>query len=353
MSASFSAMEIEVAQSLWEPKTVYLNTATYGLPPRPAWEALQTALDEWHHGKTGFLGWDEFVSGSRRAFATMVGVGEDSVATSATVAALTAFVAESLPAGAKVVAPEIEFTSALWPWMAHSDRGVSVDTVPLRELADAVDRKTTIVVVSAVQSSTGEVAELDDVVASARSAGAQIFLDATQACGWMPIDASRYDYVVCAAYKWLMAPRGTAFMYVNPERVQDLRPLAANWYGGEDVHGSYYGPPLRLAKAARRLDISPAWFCWVGTQPALELVLSIGIEKINRHNVGLANRFLEGLGHEPGNSAIVRVPAPGADASLRRAGVMAAVRAGNVRASFHLYNTEADVDAALEALGAA
>ena len=353
MSAKFSAMEIEEAQSLWEPKTVYLNTATYGLPPQPAWEALQTALDEWHHGKTGFLGWDEYTSGSRRVFARMVGVSEESVAIAATVSSLTGFVAEALPDGANVLVPEVEFTSALWPWMVHADRGVSVRTVPLGDLAEAIDGGTDLIAVSAVQSATGEVANLDEIAAAAARVGAKVFVDATQGCGWMPIDASRYDFVVCGAYKWLMGPRGTAFMTVAPQHIHTLRPLAANWYGGEDVHQSYYGPPLRLADAARRLDISPAWFCWVGTQPALELLLSIGIEKIHGHNVALANRFLEGLGHEPGNSAIVRVPVPGAEERLKRAGVMAAVRAGNVRASFHVYNTESDVDAALEALGAA
>jgi selenocysteine lyase/cysteine desulfurase len=345
-------MDIESARSLWDPKTIYLNTATYGLPPQPAWEALQTALDEWRHGRTGFLGWDESVSGSRRAFANMVGVREESVATSATVASLAGFVAAALPDGSSVVAPEIEFTSALWPWMVHSDRGVSVRTVPLNQLIDAIDRNTDLVALSAVQSASGEVAKLDDVLSAAQEVGAQVFLDATQACGWMHIDASRFDYVVCGAYKWLMALRGTAFMTVAPQHLDSLRPMAANWYGGEEVHESYYGPPLRLAGSARRLDISPAWFCWVSTQPSLELLLSIGVENINRHNVGLANRFLEGLGHAPGNSAIVRVPVPDADERLRRAGVMAAVRAGHVRASFHLYNTESDVDAALDALGA-
>lgn len=345
-------MHIQAAQSLWDPKTVYLNTATYGLPPRPAWDALQTALDEWHHGKSGFLGWDESVAGSRRAFATMVGVDESSVVTSATVSSLTGLVASALPNGSRVVAPEIEFTSALWPWMVHDDRDVSVRSVPLEELAGTIDRDTDLVAVSAVQSSTGEVAELDDILSAARDVGAQVFLDATQACGWMPIDASSFDYVACAGYKWLMAPRGTAFMTVAPQHLERLRPIGANWYGGEEIHESYYGPPLRLAETARRLDISPAWFCWVGMLPALDLLLAIGIDNINRHNVGLANRFLEGLGHQPGNSAIVRVPVPGADERLRRAGVMAAVRAGQVRASFHLYNTEADVDAALEALGA-
>jgi hypothetical protein len=59
-----------------------------------------------------------------------------------------------------------------------------------------------------------------------------------------------------------------------------------------------------------------------------------------------------GLGHPPGDSAIVTVDVPGAEQKLRLAGVRAAVRAGRVRASFHVYSTEADVDMALTALAA-
>src|SRR5919106_961108 len=106
--------------------------------------------------------------------------------------------------------------------MVHADRGVSVRTVPLGDLVGAIDRDTDLVAVSAVQSATGEVADLDEIAAAAAEVGTKIFVDATQACGWMPIDASRYDFVVCAGYKWLMGPRGTAFMTVAPQHINTL-----------------------------------------------------------------------------------------------------------------------------------
>jgi selenocysteine lyase/cysteine desulfurase len=127
-------------------------------------------------------------------------------------------------------------------------------------------------------------------------------------------------------------------------------PYAAGWYAGEDVHGSYYGGPLRLAKSARRFDISPSWQVYTGTAPALEVIEEIGVASINAHNVRLANRFRSGLGLPPGDSAIVAVDVPGAEERLARAGIRAAVRAGRARASFHIYTTDADVDAALTAL---
>src|SRR5207244_4048707 len=181
---------------------------------------------------------------------------------------------------------------------------------------------------------------------------ALVVVDATQATGWLPFDGSLADVVVCGAYKWLMGPRGSAMAYLAPSVQERLTPYAAGWYAGEDVHGSYYGPPLRLATSARRFDISPSWFSYVGTAPALELVEELGVAAIGEYNVGLANRFLTGLGRPPGRSTIVTVDVPGAQERLASAGVRAAVRAGQVRASFHIYSTEADVDLALNALTA-
>ena len=139
-------------------------------------------------------------------------------------------------------------------------------------------------------------------------------------------------------------------MSVRPELRDRLVPHSAGWYAGEDVHATYFGPPLRLARDARRLDTSPAWFSWVGTQPVVELIEQIGVNAIHEHNLALANRFRAALGLEPGDSAIVMSDTPGAAERLSAAGIMAAVRGGQLRTSWHVYNTDDDVDAALEAL---
>ncbi|MBM7493815.1 selenocysteine lyase/cysteine desulfurase [Micromonospora luteifusca] len=343
-------MEIEQAQKLWQPEPGWLNTASYGLPPEPAWTALQEALAAWRVGSTSWEGWGESVQRSRAAFAALIGVPAGDVAVGAAVSQILAPVAAALPAGATVVVPEVEFTSNLFPWLVQEDRGVKVRTVPLDALVDAIDADTDVVAFSLVQSADGAVSAYDEIVAAARAHGALVVVDATQACGWLPFDGSRADVVAVGGYKWLMNPRGTAYAYLDPALRERLRPDAAGWYAGGDPHGSYYGPPLRLADDARRFDISPAWFSWVGAAPALELVAEIGVPAIQAHDVALANRFLTGLGQPPGDSAIVSVDVPGAEERFAAAGIRAAVRAGRVRASFHIYSTEADVDEALTAL---
>lgn len=342
---------IAEAREQWAPAGVYLNTASYGLPPRDGFDAMQAALGDWRGGRTSWEHWGESTEAARAAFGQMVGVPAARVAVGATVSGFVGLVAASMPGGARVVVPEEEFTSTLFPFLVQQQqRGVTVTTVPAARLAEAIDAGTDLVAFSAVQMSTGEVADLDAIVAAAAHHGAQTVVDATQACGWLPLDATRFGAVVCAGYKWLTLPRGTAFMVVDDAFRESIVPHSAGWYAGADVHGSYFGPPLRLATDARRFDTSPAWFSWVGAQPALELLNRIGVGSVYAHDVALANRFRAGLGMEPSNSAIVSVARDGAAERLERAGIVAAVRGGRLRASWHLYNTEQDVDAALEAL---
>jgi selenocysteine lyase/cysteine desulfurase len=282
-----------------------------------------------------------------------VGTAPERVAIGNQVSTFTGLVAAALPDGARVLAAEEDFTSALFPFLVHADRGVHVQTVPLAGLVDAIGPGVDLVSVSAVQSADGRLVPggLEALASSAAHHGCLTYVDASQAVGWLPFHADRFDFASCAAYKWLLSPRGTAFGVVRPERLAMLRPLYAGWYAGDDPWTSIYGPPLRLAKDVRRLDISPAWLSWAGTVPALELLAEVGIAAIHRHDLGLANALRERLGLPAGDSAIVTVAGEGALERLRAAGVKASVRVGAVRLSFHLHNTEADVDAVARALG--
>jgi len=335
---------------LWTVQPGWLNTASYGLPPVPAWDALQSALADWCTGRTSWERWGDSVSAARQGFARLIGVPEADVAVGAQVSQMLAPVAAGVPGGATVLVPDVEFTSNVFPWAVHADRGVQVRTAPVDKFADHIDRGVDVVAFSLVQSSTGEIADYAAIVAAARSVGAWVVVDATQACGWLPFDGSLADAVVVGAYKWLMAPRGTGFIYLAPPLRERLRPLMAGWFAADEVHESYYGLPMHLATDARAFDLSPAWHPWVATAPAIQVIETLGVQAIHDHNLGLANRFLEGLGRPRGDSAIVTVEVPGAERKLSRAGIRAAVRAGRVRASFHIYNTESDVDGALEAL---
>ena len=354
-----SALSLADAKRLWDPRPGFLNTGNYGLPPRPAFDALRHAEDQWQRGEVDWPVWTVSVEDARREFGRIIGVPPDRIATGAAVSQLLAPVAAAVPDGGVVLVPELEFTSAVFPFAVHEKRGVTVRTAPLAQLADSIQLDTDVVALAPVQSATGEIADLPAIVDRAREVGALVVADATHAASWVELDVDRIDIGVAAAYKWLCSPRGTAFQWFgadladrHPAFAERLLPLAAGWFAAPTIHSAYYGMPLRLAENARRFDISPAWHCWVGAAPALKILADVGPAAIGSHNIDLGDRLLEALGHPARGSAIVSV-AVSEDAldRLHAANVRFAVRDGRARFAFHLYNTGEDADLVAALLG--
>jgi selenocysteine lyase/cysteine desulfurase len=254
-------------------------------------------------------------------------------------------VAAGLPEEAKVLVAAGEFTSVSFPFAARP--GVTVTELPLEALPGAVAEHD-LVAVSVVQSADGAILDLDALRAASEAANVPVVLDVTQAAGWLPLRLDWADWVVAAGYKWLMCPRGAAWLAVHPRALERGVPVSAGWYAGEDPWQSLYGLPLRLAEGARRYDLSAVWLAQAGASVALPYLNSLDLSAVRTHCVELANSLRDGLGLPAGDSPIVSFDA---DADrLRDAGVVASARAGKARVGFHLYNTETDVDLVLRAM---
>jgi len=327
----------------------YLDTATYGLPPRSTLAAVDEAARAWRE-RGPWLRWEEDGEACRSLFARIIGASPDQVAFVGAASVAAGIVAASLDAGPgdNIVLYERDFDSVLFPWRPLAERGVELRHVPLERLVDAVDDRTALAAFSLVQSADGRVADLDGL----KGTGIRLFVDGTQTVGGSALDIDGIDYLVAHSYKWLLSPRGLAFLYVRPERVDELTPWLAGWKSRSDPFGDYYGAP-QLAADAHRLDVSIPWFSAAGARPSLALIAELGAEVIAEHNLGLARSFCAAFGLPEPASPIVRVEVEDADAAverLRRAGVSCSARSGSIRFAFHLYNEPADVDLALEAL---
>lgn len=330
----------------------YLAACTLGLPTVRTVEALRADLDAWHTGHRGPVDYERAVAAGRAHYARLVGVAIDRVAIGSQTSVMAGLVAASVPDGAEVVCVDGDFSSIVFPFMQHEHRGISVRHVPLEALADSIDESTWLVAFSLVQSATGRVADADAIVEAARRTGAFTLCDVTQAAGWMPVLAGRFDVTIGHAYKWLCSPRGVAFLTVSQTFAPMLRPAQAGWYAGDDPWQSCYGPQMRLARTARAFDVSPAWQAWVGAEPALELFADIDPAVIAAYDGGLGDALCDGLGIEQRGQAIVTWPDADGEqlARLTDAGLIASGRAGRARVAFHLWNNEDDVEAVLRAL---
>ncbi|KUJ68863.1 class V aminotransferase [Streptomyces albus subsp. albus] len=338
------------------PQTTYLNTASTGLIPTRAAAALRTAVTAATAGGAYLDDAFAAVEETRARYARLVGLPERRVAAGASVAVYTGLIAGSLPAGAEVLVAEGDFSSLINPFAVRAD--LEVRAVPLERLAEEVRPATQLVAVSAVQSADGRIADLPAIAEAARAHQARTLVDTSQSSGWLPLRAADFDFTVCVGFKWLLCPRGVAFLTV-PEDLGALTPVFAGWVAGERPWDSCYGPVTELAHSARRYDESPAVLSYLAARHALAVIGELGPVAIGTHDRALADRFRTGvteLGHHPlpaPGSAIVAVPGLGdAAPALAEQGVYVSNRAGNLRAAFHLYNSGEDVDRLLKAIAA-
>ena len=326
----------------------FLNSPTYGLPPQFMFDALQECLRAWQTGTMQVPSFDESVSAGRAGYAALVSVPVESVTMAGTVSAALGLVAAAIPDGSRVATLRNEFTSTSFPFAAQAPRGVTITELSPDELVTTA-RDYDVVTVSLVQSANGAVLDVDALRANLAGTETISVIDVTQAVGWKNIDLPWADVTVAAVYKWLLAPRGTAWMSLSERVSGSMIPHAANWYAGEEPWSTIYGLPLRLAADARRFDVSPTWFSVLGAGLTLPWLASLDRAAVEAHTLGLASRLRTELQLPQEPSAIVSVPTTSTD-KLAEAGIRASIRAGAVRVGFHLYNTEDDLDRLLDVL---
>lgn len=326
----------------------FLNSPTYGLPPRFMFDALQASLRSWQDGTLDVPSFDESVAAGRAGYAALVGVPADSVAMAATVSSALGLVAAAIPDGSRVATLAGEFTSTSFPFAAQASRGVTIVELNPDELVTTASDYD-VVTASLVQSSNGAVLDVDALRGNVAGTETITVIDVTQALGWMNVVLPWADVTVAAVYKWLLAPRGTAWMSLSQRISRSMIPHAANWYAGERPWSSIYGLPLRLAADARRFDVSPTWFSALGSGLTLPWMASLDRAAVEAHILRLTSRLRTELQLPQHPSAIVSIPTDSTD-TLANAGIRASIRAGAVRVGFHLYNTEDDLDRLLDVL---
>lgn len=323
------------------------------------------------------------------AAGALIGVDAEDIALveSATVGWRRAVDAMRLGPGDRVLATRTTYVSSALQLLELERAGVAVEIVPddddgeldLGALESMLREPAALIAATHVPTSSGRVEPVAEIGALAKAAGVPYLLDATQSVGQLPVDAGAVgcDALVTTGRKFLRAPRGTGLLYVAPDFLERLRPSAP------DVRGALWSGEheFELADSARRFETwEAAHALRLGLGVALAEARATGIEAVAAHVSGLSALLRERLVEEipgariadPANSAsgIVTFVLDGEEPQqtqdrLARAGCHTVVvpashglwdlqprgLAAIVRASFHVYNGEDDIEAVIEALG--
>lgn len=291
----------------------------------------------------------------------------------------------NLQPGDEIVLSIMEHHANIVPWHFLRERqGVVLKWVDVdlngvldpQKVIDAIGPKTKLVAITHMSNVLGTVVDVQAICAAARARGVPVLVDGSQAAVHMPVDVQKIgcDFYAITGHK-LYGPSGSGAIYVNRARAAEMRPFL----GGGDMIREVTRDGVSYADAPMKFEAgTPGIVQMIGLGVALDYMMGIGMQAIAQHEAGLASYAsarLKGLnwlnvqGHAPGKGAIFSFtmdgPAHAHDIStiLDKKGV--AVRAGQhctgplmqhlglnatCRASFAMYNTEAEVDALIDAL---
>ena len=355
----------------------YFDHATYGPHPRAYVQTLAEVgrqLSEDVLGATSARLEDVRASGAQLLHAAV-----DQVALLRSTGEATNLVTSGLEwqAGDEVILYELDFPSLIAPWLQLADRGVRVRVVhdrgrnrfDLDDVVDLMTPRTRAVSISLVNNTTGFRAPVEAIAAECAAREIWLTVDAVQAVGSMSVDvpALGADVVAAHSYKFLLSGFGQALVYCSERAIRQLRvPHVGMRNMRMDSSGTLFETGLDLFDTARRFEPSvPNLAANLAMGATLDLLLQVGLERIDAHNRRLCARLAEGLretgyrlitSQAEGESAgLVCAVKDGVDSEcvqqkLEAAHIMTAVRGGHLRFAPHLYNTETEVDHTLATL---
>jgi kynureninase len=188
-------------------------------------------------------------------------------------------------------------------------------------VVDAIDERTLLVPVSHVLFKTGEIQDVERIVARAHAAGALVCLDAYQSAGAVPLDVAALgvEFCVGGSVKWLCGGPGAGWLYVRPDVAERLEPAFAGWQG--HARPFAFEPTMEPARgAARFLTGTPNVPANYAASAGYEIVAEIGVDRIRENSMrqtALLVELIDEAGFElqsprdparRGGSVVFRVP---------------------------------------------
>ncbi len=362
--------------------TFFFNSAYFGPSPYSAKQkvsqALQKELNPSFYNYNTWMGIPERV---REQLARVIGCEAKNITHSTSTSDVINTVANGLSfqEGDIVCSINKDYPSNVLPWMrAAETRGINfqllelgAELIPTREwLEKVLPKNCRVFNMSYVTFDTGKRMNILEIGKLCQERDILFIVDATQALGGMPItpeELSVIDILACSSYKWMLGPYGHAFGYFSDSALEKVAHKSGNWVTSPNSKIVYnlLDYTTETLEGARKFDRGQAPNMLVNAclEAGLDFLLAVGLDNIQKHNAELRNYFLENY---PKNkfevitpkdhmANILCVKATQCDPivlerELKFRNVDVSIRQGNVRLSFHIFNTKEQVNELIRAL---
>jgi len=250
---------------LIDPKIIFLNHGSFGACPRPVFETYQFWQGELEREPVEFLARriNELMDNARQSLAEFLGASHESIVFFSNPTSAINMVARSLIEGNhQILKPGDEILTSdheygamdrTWQYYCHKNRvrykqqPIPVPVGDPEMLVDqfwaGVTQHTRVIFISHITSPTALIFPVNEICKRARSAGILTVIDGAHAPGQIPLNLTDFgaDIYTGACHKWLMAPKGTAFLYTRPGLQKIMDPLVISWgYQSERPGPSQY-----------------------------------------------------------------------------------------------------------------
>ena len=360
-------------------RLAYLNSGSYGLLCDAVQGAIQDYVDLRIRVGADWDAWVERSFAFAGRVAELLGADGDEIAVTGSASSGINAVASAMDfSGARnrVLVSNYEFPTSGQIWHAQALRGAVVEHVeedgrgliPLEHFERAIDERTRIVALSRVCYRHGGKLlddQIREIVRMAQRHGAWVILDGFQSFGAEAVDvkALGVDFAVGGTYKYLLGTAGIGFLYARRDLAQSLVPTMSGWFAQEQIGAMniFANDP---SHSARRFQggTPPVLSCYA-SHAGLGLILEQGPEQIEARVRDLTAKAVERLREqgfrlatpEQARGPMLAIRATDAATMVDRLiarDIVTSHRDGNVRAGFHFYNDESDIDRLVEGLSA-
>ncbi len=355
----------------------FLDHAAVAPLPQPCVDAIKEYADDLAvNGVVSFRRWEKRIDDVRGLSARLLNADPLDVAFVPNTSAGVGFIAEGFPwrPGDNVVTAAEEYPANQYPWMNLRDRGVETRAVPSRgcrvsidDLRQAMDDRTRVLAISAVEFSSGFRNDLNLLGELCRLRNVFFFVDAIQSLGALPIDVKQLpiDALAADGHKWMLGPEGAGIFWLRRDWVERLHATSVGWNSVVGAH-DFSTIDFRLKPHAGRWEGGTYNVAGiVGLGASIEMLLGAGIPTIGERVMALTD-YLCDRAAKAGwqtfssreaneKSGIVSLAKEGQSPwpikkIAEQRGIIVNVRAGRLRVSPHAYNNVDELDRLIECL---